>query len=80
MQVAGLLSGKAMAAYAAFTPEDSVVYDKVKEAILRRYKINEETYHQRFKQDRKKWEESHREYADHLGIILIDGSTASLSH
>ena len=35
MQVAGLLSGKAMAAYAALTPEDAVVYNKVKEAISR---------------------------------------------
>jgi len=65
-QVAGLLSGKAMAAYAALTPEDATDYDKVKEAILRRYKINEETYRQRFRQDCKKGEESYREYADRL--------------
>ena len=65
-QIAGLLSGKAMAAYAALTPEDSTDYDKVKEAILRRYEINEETYRQRFRQDRKKGEESYREYADRL--------------
>jgi len=42
-QMAGLLSGKTMAAYAALTPEDAVQYDKVKEAILRSYEINEET-------------------------------------
>ena len=36
-QVAGLLSGKAMAAYAALTPEDAIQYEKVKEGILRRY-------------------------------------------
>ena len=57
-QVAGLLTGKAMAAYAALTPGDAVTYEKVKEAILRRYEINEETYRQRFRQDRKKGEES----------------------
>ena len=66
-QVAGLLSGKAMAAYAALTQDDAIVYDKVKEAILRRYEINEETYRQRFRQDRKRGEESYREYADRLG-------------
>ena len=66
-QVAGLLSGKALAAYAALTPEDAVVYDTVKGAILRRYEINEETYRQRFRTDRKKGEESYREYADRLG-------------
>ena len=66
-QVAGLLSGKALAAYAALTPEDAAVYDTVKGAILRRYEINEETYRQRFRMDRKKGEESYREYADRLG-------------
>ena len=67
MQVAGLLTGKAMAAYAALTPRDAVVYEKVKEVILRRYETREETYRQRFRQDHKKGEESYREYADRLG-------------
>jgi len=65
-QVAGLLSAKAMAAYAALTPEDAVDYGKAKDAILRRYKINEETYRQRFRQDRRKGDESYREFADRL--------------
>ena len=65
-QVAGLLSGKAMATYAALTPEDAVDYDKVKDAILRRYEISEETYRQRFRQDRRKGEELYREFADRL--------------
>jgi len=34
---------------------------------LRGYKINEETYRQQFRQDRKKNEESYKEYADQLG-------------
>ena len=66
MQGAGLLSGKVMAAYAALTPEDAVDYGKVKDAIVRRYEINEETYHQQFRQDRKKGHESYREFADQL--------------
>ena len=48
-----------MAAYAALTPEEAVLYDRVKEAILRRYEINEETYRLRFRQGRKKGEESY---------------------
>ena len=47
-------------------PVDALLYDKVKEAILRRYEISEETYRQRFRQDHKKGEESYREYADRL--------------
>ena len=66
-QVAGLLSEKALAAYTALTPEDAVVYDTMKVAILRRYEINEETYCQRFRTDRKKREQSYREYADRIG-------------
>ena len=70
-QVAGLLTGKAMAAFAALAPGDAVAYDKVKEAILRRYEINEETYRQRFRQDRKKGEESYQEYAHCLGDHFV---------
>ena len=47
-QLLKLLSGKAMAVYAALTFGDAVLYDKVKEAILR-YKINKETYHRQFR-------------------------------
>ena len=69
MQVAGLLTGKAMAAYAALAPEDALVYEKVKEARLRRYEISKETYsyRQQLRQDRKKGEELYQKYADCLG-------------
>ena len=43
-QLAPHLTGKAQQAYAALPPEDAKTYDMVKEAILRRYDINEETY------------------------------------
>ena len=46
-QLAPQLTGKAQQAYAAFPPEDAKSYDAVKEAILRRYDITEETYCQR---------------------------------
>jgi hypothetical protein len=41
--------------------EDSIDYDKVKEAILRRYDITEETYRQRFRSIKKGTSESYRE-------------------
>ena len=43
------LTGKALQAYAALSNDDSKEYEKVKEAIFRRYNINEETYRQRFR-------------------------------
>ena len=77
-QVAGLLSGKALAAYAALTPEDAAVYDTVKGAILRRYEINEETYRQRFRMDRKKGRSHTESTPIVLGTILPDGSLVNL--
>ena len=65
-QLAGLLTGKALAAFANLKLEDATSYEAVKEAILRRYDINEETHRLRFRQDRKKGEESHREWSDRL--------------
>ena len=65
-QLAGQLTGKAMAAYAALSTMDSTEYEKVKKAILRRYQINKETHRLRFQQDRRKSEESHCEQADCL--------------
>ena len=53
-QLAPHLTGKAQQAYAALPPEDAKTYDMVKEAILRRYDINEETYRQRFRKLRPK--------------------------
>ncbi|KAL2077928.1 hypothetical protein ACEWY4_025613 [Coilia grayii] len=46
-----LLKGKARAAYVAMNVEDSQDYDRVKQAILRKYEISEETYRQRFRSD-----------------------------
>ncbi|XP_065889411.1 uncharacterized protein [Dysidea avara] len=65
-QLAGLLTGKAMAAYAALSTEDALDYDRVKEAVLQRYDINEESYRLRFRQDYKKGDESYHEWADRL--------------
>ena len=43
-QLAGLLTRKAMAAYAAVGTDDAADYEKVKTAILHQYEVNEETY------------------------------------
>ena len=54
MQLAGLLTGKAMATFACLSTEESGDYEKVKAAILQRYEVNEETHGRRFQNDRKK--------------------------
>lgn len=44
-----LLTGKARSAFVAMDSDDTEDYKKVKEAILKKYDINEETYRQRFR-------------------------------
>ncbi len=50
--------GKAQKAYAALNPEDAVSYEKLKEAILKRYNITEESYRQRLRAVKRKPGES----------------------
>jgi len=63
-QLAGLLTGKALAAYAGLPREVSNNYDAVKAAILRRYDVNAETYRQRFRNTRRRGFETYKEMAD----------------
>ena len=70
VRLAPQLSGKAQQAYAAMPTEEAGQYDKVKEAILRRYDINAETYRQRFRSATRKEEESYRQLAVRLGDLL----------
>ena len=62
-KLAPQLVRKAQQAYAAMNPDEAGNYEQLKAAILRRYGINEESYHQRFRQARKKQEESNKEFA-----------------
>ncbi|XP_064386057.1 uncharacterized protein LOC135334709 [Halichondria panicea] len=48
-KLAPQLSGKAQQAYAALSGEAAANYTQVKESILRRYDVNEETYKRRFR-------------------------------
>ena len=61
-QLAGLLTGKAMAAYTSLLASEAGDYKVVKKAILHRYYVNEETHRLRFCRDKKKREESYREW------------------
>ena len=60
------LTGKAQQAYAALPPDGAKDYDEVKAAILWRYNINEETYHQRFRSLKVKEGEAPRELVTRL--------------
>ena len=60
-KLAPQLVGKAQQAYAAMPPDDAKDYVKLKDAILRRYDINEENYRQRFRSAASKPRETNRE-------------------
>ena len=63
VKLAPQLTGKAQQAYAALRVEDAGTYRLLKEAILRRYDISEETYRQRFRDAERKDSESVSELA-----------------
>ena len=65
-QLAGLLTGKAMAAYAGLKNENAASYEEVKKTILHRYDVHEESHRRRFRTDRKKPEESYKNWGDRL--------------
>ena len=77
-QLAGLLTGKALAAYAAMTTEDSADYEKVKAAVLHRYQVNAETHCLRFRQEKKRVDELYRAWVcratDHFDKWMKDKS------
>ena len=66
VQQAGLLSGKAMAAHTILASKESGDYEKVKAAILQRYEVNEETHQRKFRQDKKRSDESYQEFVNVL--------------
>ena len=68
-KLAANLVGKAQEAYAALSLEEAKNYNMVKEAILRRYDITDESYRQRFRLVKKKSEESYRELATRLADL-----------
>ncbi len=67
-KLAPQLTGKAQQAYAALGVEEAVDYRRVKEAILRRYDVSEESYRRRFRTTRKSKNETFRE----LSVRLAD--------
>ncbi|XP_063074189.1 uncharacterized protein LOC134464773 [Engraulis encrasicolus] len=44
-----LLTGKARSAFVAMNPNDTTDYDRLKEAVLKKYEINAETYRHQFR-------------------------------
>ena len=65
-QLAGLLTGKAMAAYAALNAEDAESYEAVKRAVLQRYEVNDESRRVRFRNGRKSSDESFGAWSDRM--------------
>ena len=67
LTLAPLLTGKAQSAYTNMDKERAREYQPMKEAMLKRYDMGEETYRQQFRKTVKK-EESYTE----LGVQLTD--------
>ncbi|KAL5516201.1 hypothetical protein EMCRGX_G001479 [Ephydatia muelleri] len=65
-----MLTGKAQSAYAAMRAEDALDYRVMKEAILKRYEISEDSYRQKFRRAEKNAEESVSEMAVRLNDVF----------
>lgn len=61
VRLAPLLTGKARAAYVAMDSAEALDYEKLKEAVLAKFNINQETYRANFRAAEVKDEESPRE-------------------
>lgn len=57
-----LLTGKAFEAYSRLSDGESGRYDKIKEAILKRYELTSEAYREKFRQARQQSDESFKDY------------------
>ena len=71
VKLAPQLTGKAQQAYAAMKVEDAGTYRLLKEAILRRYDISEETHRQRFRDAERKDSESVSELAVRITDLFL---------
>lgn len=49
VSLSALLTGKALDVFSRLSVEDAVNYSKLKEALLKRYELNEEGYHKKFR-------------------------------
>ena len=67
------LTGKAQRAFAAMDPANAGDYAQLKDAILLRYDINDETYRQRFQRAKRKDGETHHESATRLADSVKSG-------
>ena len=70
-KLASNLIGKAQQAYAGLSTEDASDYNKLKEAILQRYDITEESYRQRFRAIKRKSGESSKELVARLNDLAL---------
>ncbi|OCT98740.1 hypothetical protein XELAEV_18010972mg [Xenopus laevis] len=71
IRLAPYLTGQVQMAYSNMEIHEAAQYDRVKEAILRRYNISEETYRQRFRQLKYSAADSPREVFTRLTDLYI---------
>ena len=69
--LAALLKGKALAVYAHLTPEQSMDYDILKSALLKRYELTEEGYKTKFYEAKPEVGESHSQFVVRLENYFI---------
>lgn len=70
-KLAPKLTGKALSAYSALDNTDLLDYDKFKTSILIRYDINTESYRQQFRNLKKGYNDSYKEFSIKLRELCV---------
>ena len=65
-----LLTGKALDVYTRMPKEETDNYDKVKEALLKRYQLTEEGFQMKFRDSKPEYGESPEQYITRIGNYL----------
>ena len=72
-RLAGLITGKVCSAYSRLSPTDSLDYDKVRQAILKRYELTPEAYRTKLHASHKGSDESFAEWGVRVSQFFIVG-------
>ena len=68
--LSALLSGSALEVYARLSNDDSIDYDKLKTALLKRYNLTEQGFHLKFRESKPQGNENPVQFATRIGHYL----------
>ena len=78
VELSALLQGKALQVYTRMPVEDTLEYDKLKSALLKRFQMTEEGYRVKFRTCRPEKGETPTQFATRLTLLALLATTVDL--